>query len=259
MNRKRVFAWFMCVLMSTVFLLSGAVADTAPCVSAAAQLSAPAKFSAKVYAHSVILSWKSVDNADAYKIYQYESSSKDYKNVRTSDGCSCRISGLKADTSYSFKVSAVKKSDSKTGYIEGKRSKKLTVTTKAEKTGSQKQSQTTVTEEAPKVGVEKDGSYTSPEDVAEYIHTFGTLPKNFITKKQAQKLGWQGGDLWKYADGKSIGGDRFGNYEGILPEDSYKECDVNYSGGKRGAERLIYSKTAVYYTADHYKTFEKLY
>ena len=112
---------------------------------------------------------------------------------------------------------------------------------------------------APVSGVEKDGSYTTPEDVAEYIHTFGTLPGNFITKKQAQKLGWEGGDLWRYADGKSIGGDRFGNYEGILPEGDYRECDVNYKGGKRGAERIVFSDTAIYYTNDHYKTFEQLY
>ena len=112
---------------------------------------------------------------------------------------------------------------------------------------------------APVSGVEKDSSYTTPEDVAEYIHTFGTLPDNFITKKQAQKLGWEGGDLWRYADGKSIGGDRVGNYVGILPDDDYHECDVNYNGGKRGAERIVYSDSAIYYTNDHYKTFEQLY
>ncbi|MBQ5311561.1 MAG: ribonuclease, partial [Oscillospiraceae bacterium] len=106
---------------------------------------------------------------------------------------------------------------------------------------------------------EKDGSYTTPEDVAEYIHTFGTLPGNFITKKELKKLGWSGGDVYAYADGKSIGGDHYGNYEGILPEGSYKECDVNYSGGKRGAERLVFSDDAIYYTNDHYQTFTQLY
>ena len=112
------------------------------------------------------------------------------------------------------------------------------------------------------VSVEKDGSYTSPEDVAEYIHTFGTLPDNFITKKEAQKLGWNSseGNLWEVAQGKSIGGDVFGNREGLLPEGSYHECDVNYQGGYRGAERLIYSDSGeIYYTDDHYKTFTQLY
>ncbi|MDE5769811.1 MAG: ribonuclease [Oscillospiraceae bacterium] len=110
--------------------------------------------------------------------------------------------------------------------------------------------------------VEKDGSYTSPEDVAEYIHTFGTLPGNFITKKEAQALGWDSskGNLWDVAPDKSIGGDYFGNYEGILPDGNYHECDVNYNGGYRGAERIIYGDDgSIYYTNDHYKSFEQLY
>ena len=112
------------------------------------------------------------------------------------------------------------------------------------------------------VSVEKDGSYTSPEDVAEYIHTFGTLPNNFITKKEAQKLGWNNaeGNLWEVAQGMSIGGDNFGNREGLLPDGKYHECDVNYQGGYRGAERLIYSDSGeIYYTNDHYRTFTQLY
>lgn len=113
--------------------------------------------------------------------------------------------------------------------------------------------------------IDKQGSYTSPEDVAEYIHTFGTLPGNFITKDEAKALGWdsKAGNLWDVAPGKSIGGDRFGNYEGLLPsaEDrKYTECDVNYSGGYRGAERIIFSDDGlIFYTADHYETFEQLY
>lgn len=110
--------------------------------------------------------------------------------------------------------------------------------------------------------VEKDGSYTSPEDVAEYIHTFGTLPGNYITKKEARDLGWDSsrGNLWDAAPGMSIGGDSFGNYEGLLPEGVYHECDVNYEGGYRQAERLIYGDDgSIYYTCDHYKTFTQLY
>ena len=122
---------------------------------------------------------------------------------------------------------------------------------------------TTVPEDDPDVpSVEKDGSYTTPEDVAAYIHTFGTLPGNFITKKQAQKLGWVSseGNLWDVAPGKSIGGDYFGNREGLLPDGDYRECDVNYEGGFRQAERLIYGTDgSVYYTNDHYKTFTQLY
>ncbi len=111
------------------------------------------------------------------------------------------------------------------------------------------------------LSVEKDGSYTTPEDVAEYIHTFGTLPSNFITKNEAKKLGWVSseGNLWDVAEGMSIGGDRFGNYEGLLPEGDYKECDVNYYGGFRGSERIVFSDEGIYYTNDHYESFTQLY
>ena len=70
--------------------------------------------------------------------------------------------------------------------------------------------------EAP--ALDEDGSYTSKEDVALYIHIYGHLPGNFMTKKEAQKLGWEGGSLEKFAPGMCIGGDKFGNYEGLLPE-----------------------------------------
>lgn len=136
-----------------------------------------------------------------------------------------------------------------------------------EETTAETTAQTTAitTVETTAKTIDKQGSYTSPEDVAEYIHTFGTLPGNFITKDEAKALGWdsKAGNLWDVAPGKSIGGDRFGNYEGLLPsaEDrKYTECDVNYSGGYRGAERIIFSDDGlIYYTVDHYETFEQLY
>ena len=113
------------------------------------------------------------------------------------------------------------------------------------------------------VTIEEDGWYYSTEDVALYLYTYGELPENFITKKEAQKLGWDNkkGNLWEVADGMCIGGDYFGNYEGLLPEeDDYTECDVNYEGGYRGAERIIFSDDGdIYYTGDHYKSFEQLY
>ncbi len=119
--------------------------------------------------------------------------------------------------------------------------------------------------ELESISVEKDGCYTTPEDVAEYIHTFGTLPSNFITKKQARELGWdsKAGNLREVADGMSIGGDYFGNYEGLLPEADgrkYTECDVNYEGGFRGSERIIFSDDGlIFYTDDHYESFTQLY
>lgn len=114
--------------------------------------------------------------------------------------------------------------------------------------------------EAPALA--EDGSYTAPEDVALYLHTYGRLPENYITKAEARDLGWDSGkgNLWDVAPGKSIGGDRFGNYEGLLPKGSYRECDVNYAGGYRGGERLIYDdQGGVWYTADHYQSFTRLY
>ena len=100
--------------------------------------------------------------------------------------------------------------------------------------------------------------------MALYIHTYGHLPANYITKKQAQSLGWEGSKLEPYAPGKSIGGDYFGNYEGQLPKKKgrkYYECDIDAQGKKsRGAKRIVYSNDGlIYYTGDHYETFELLY
>ena len=112
--------------------------------------------------------------------------------------------------------------------------------------------------------LDKAGSYTSKEDVMNYLIQYGQLPENFITKKEAKKLGWSGGSLEPYAPGKCIGGDYFGNYEGILPVVSgrtYHECDIDtLNANSRGAKRIIYSDDGqIYYTQDHYKTFTLLY
>lgn len=115
------------------------------------------------------------------------------------------------------------------------------------------------------VKVEEAGTYTSKAEVAAYIHTYGRLPDNFITKKEAKALGWDSkkGNLGEAAPGKSIGGDHFGNYEGLLPEKpgrNYYECDIDGDGGYRGAKRIIYSDDGlIYYTEDHYESFELLY
>lgn len=108
------------------------------------------------------------------------------------------------------------------------------------------------------------GSYTTKEDVALYIHTYGHLPQNFMTKSEARQLGWEGGGLESYAPGMCIGGDRFGNYEGLLPEAAgrqYYECDIDTLGAdSRGAKRIVFSNDGlIYYTDDHYESFELLY
>ncbi len=114
------------------------------------------------------------------------------------------------------------------------------------------------------VTIDYDGVYTSKEDVALYLYTYDELPQNFITKKEAKKLGWEGGSLEPYAPGMCIGGDNFGNYEEILPvEDgvTYKECDIDTLGAKkRGAKRIVFSNEGdIYYTEDHYESFVQLY
>ena len=114
----------------------------------------------------------------------------------------------------------------------------------------------------PEVSIGYDGSYTTKEDVALYIHTYGCLPGNFMTKKEARALGWEGGGLESFAPGMCIGGDRFGNYEGLLPEDrEYTECDIVTLGrSSRGAKRLVFSDDGlIYYTEDHYESFVLLY
>lgn len=110
--------------------------------------------------------------------------------------------------------------------------------------------------------ISADGVYTSKEDVSLYIDTYGCLPDNFITKAEARALGWEGGGLEPYAPGKCIGGDYFGNYEGLLPEDrDYTECDIDTLGkDSRGAKRIVFSEDGlIYYTEDHYESFELLY
>lgn len=122
----------------------------------------------------------------------------------------------------------------------------------------------TPTPEPTPVPIAEDGAYTSKEDVALYLHVYGHLPENFITKKEANALGWNGGGLDSYAYGMCIGGDRFGNYEGLLPNKNgrrYFECDIDTLHARgRGAKRIIYSNDGlIYYTSDHYESFTLLY
>lgn len=113
--------------------------------------------------------------------------------------------------------------------------------------------------------ISEDGTYTSKEEVALYIYTYDHLPSNYITKKEAKALGWinSEGNLWEVAPGMSIGGDYFGNYEGLLPEDEdrdYYECDIDFDGTYRNAKRIVFSNDGlIYYTEDHYDFFELLY
>lgn len=111
--------------------------------------------------------------------------------------------------------------------------------------------------------LEENKYYYSKDDVALYIHTYNRLPKNFITKKEARSLGWEGGSVEKFAQGKCIGGDRFYNNEEILPVKSgrtYTECDIDTLGkNSRGAKRIVFSNDGlIFYTENHYESFEEI-
>lgn len=115
---------------------------------------------------------------------------------------------------------------------------------------------------APEISIEEDGWYYSKEEVALYLYTYEKLPGNYLTKAEAKEtLGWSGGGL---PDGYAIGGDKFGNREGLLPKENgrqYYECDIDTNGkGSRGVKRIVFSNDGlIYYTEDHYASFTLLY
>ena len=131
-------------------------------------------------------------------------------------------------------------------------------------TNQQTQSEKNYAANTGKIKIDKNAAYTDKEHVAAYINEFAKLPHNYITKNEAKKLGWQTkGTLDKVAPGKSIGGDRYGNYENRVPNKSgrtWKECDIDYVKGSRNSKRIVFSNDGlIYYTNDHYQTFTKLY
>ncbi|MCI8423071.1 MAG: hypothetical protein HFF50_06025 [Lawsonibacter sp.] len=111
--------------------------------------------------------------------------------------------------------------------------------------------------------LDQDGFYYDLEHVVLYLDAYGDLPSNYITKAEARELGWSGGSVEQYREGAAIGGDSFGNREGILPRESgrkYTECDLNTNGqSSRGAERLVFSNDGLYFhTQDHYESFQQV-
>lgn len=126
------------------------------------------------------------------------------------------------------------------------------------------------TEKLPSSHVEhvmpKDMTSDQMEDVALYIKEYEKLPTFYMTKKEARSKGWEGGALNQVIEGKAIGGDVFGNYEGVLPEidGTYYECDIDtLNKESRGTKRIVYNDDSldidIYYTDDHYETFDLLY
>ncbi len=110
---------------------------------------------------------------------------------------------------------------------------------------------------------EYGGYYYDVENVVLYLTAYEELPPNYITKNEARELGWEGGSVEDYLEGAAIGGDVFGNREGLLPEAAgriYTECDIDTDGySSRGSRRLVFSNDGLYfYTSDHYETFSEV-
>lgn len=152
--------------------------------------------------------------------------------------------------------------DSTIGVIQGSDSAVTTVISDVAESLEEEVEAATQTEE--ETLIDPDGYYYSKDDVALYIHTYGCLPGNFVTKSEAEDAGWSGGSVERYIPGAAIGGNRFGNREGLLPDApgrTWTECDINTLGESgRGAERIVFSNDGlIYYTSDHYESFELLY
>ena len=182
-------------------------------------------------------------------------------------GCGDELTDAIVDAAIDIAIDAIDDSDEyQNTYIYGEDD---VISGDTDNTVEPQATQPVVEEPATTNGVEEelideDGYYYSKEDVSLYLATYGELPDNYITKAEARDLGWSSGSVEDYAPGCAIGGDVFGNYEGLLPKVKgrvYYECDIDTNGyHSRGARRIVFSNDGlIYYTHDHYKSFELLY
>ena len=132
---------------------------------------------------------------------------------------------------------------------------------------SVEQSSSSVATKSIYEAVEESGLYTTKDSVAAYLCKFDKLPSNYVGKNEGKSLyeSKTGNtfEKWNFNPwttlGVMIGGDVYDNHDGQLPSGNYHEADVDYSAKNRGTKRLIYqSDCVIYYTADHYETFNKL-
>lgn len=93
---------------------------------------------------------------------------------------------------------------------------------------------------------------------------YGRLPEYYIDYNDAKNLGWNPntGNLRKISPGKMISNGIFKNKSNKLPESPNRiwyEADINYNGGFRGSDRIIYSNDGlIFVTYDHYETFAEI-
>lgn len=97
-----------------------------------------------------------------------------------------------------------------------------------------------------------------------YISYHGYLPDYYVNKETAEQAGWNTTKkkLSSVLPGKMLGGDEFKNKAGKLPSAQgrvWYEADINYTGGKRNRERIVYSNDGlIFATYDHYHTFYEI-
>ena len=144
---------------------------------------------------------------------------------------------------------------------------KTPLTDESETQGNESESQVSEIEDAQETINDnlpvRGNYYYDVVNVVLYLDVYNELPPNYITKSEAQALGWEGGSVEKYKEGAAIGGDYFGNREGLLPADNgrkYTECDIDTHGyGSRGSRRLVFSNDGLYfYTSNHYESFSEV-
>lgn len=113
------------------------------------------------------------------------------------------------------------------------------------------------------LGIRKDKAYSTGKEVALYLKIFGKLPTNYITRDEAIKAGWdEEENLWEVTDKKSIGRENYANTEKKLPVKEgrvWYSCDVNYQGGMRGTNRIVYSNDGLIYYTKYGKNFIQVY
>ncbi len=97
-----------------------------------------------------------------------------------------------------------------------------------------------------------------------WVFYFGCLPDYYVDKQTAYEAGWKttAKTVSSLFPGKMIGGDVFANNSLKLPSAPgriWYEADINYSGGKRNRQRILYSNDGlIFATYDHYHTFYEI-
>ena len=189
-----------------------------------------------------------------------ETSSSSNKKVSSSSERVESSSASKETSSSSEKITSSDKSSSSNKSFSSS-------SEQIEFSSSDEKSSSSVATKSIYEAVEESGLYTTKDSVAAYLCKFDKLPSNYVGKNEGQSLyEYKTGNTfekWNFNPwttlGVMIGGDVFDNREGLLPSGSYHEADVDYSAKNRGTKRLIYqSDCVIYYTADHYESFDKL-